>query len=82
MQFVGQGRCEDVLTCPLQSASEYRFCHQVPEFVESLPSVLASQQTTVRLAKQGFATSPVRDLNALEYKGIFHTGVHKICHAA
>ena len=49
MKFVGQGRCEDVLTYPLHSASVYRFCSSVPGFVVSLPSVLASQQTTLRL---------------------------------
>ena len=49
MKFVGQGRCEDVLTYPLHVASVYRFCSSVPEFVVSLPSLLASQQTSLRL---------------------------------
>ena len=52
MKFVGQGRCEDVLTYPLLSASVYRFCSSVPEFVVSFPSVLASQQTTLRLTNK------------------------------
>ncbi|MFM7853029.1 MAG: hypothetical protein ACKOC0_03610 [Cytophagales bacterium] len=49
MKFVGQGRCEDVLPYPFHVASVYRSCSSVPEFVVSLPSVLASQQTTLRL---------------------------------
>ena len=52
MKFVGQGRCEDVLTYPLHVASVYRFCSSVPEFAVSLPSVLASRQTTLRLANR------------------------------
>ena len=52
MNFVGQGRCEDVLTYPLHVASVYRFCPSVPGFAVSLPSVLASQQTTLRLANR------------------------------
>jgi hypothetical protein len=50
MKFVGPGLCEDVLTYPLLVASVYRSCSSVLEFAVSLPSVLASQQTTLRLA--------------------------------
>jgi hypothetical protein len=52
MKFVGQGRCEDVVTYPLHVASVYRSCSSVPEFAVSLPSVLASQQTTPDMAGQ------------------------------
>jgi hypothetical protein len=50
LKFAGQGLCKDVLAYPLHVASVYRFCSSVPEFAVSLPSVLASQQTTLRLA--------------------------------
>jgi hypothetical protein len=52
MKFVGQGRCEDVLTYPLHVASVYRFCSSVPEFAVSLPSLLGSLQTSLRLASR------------------------------
>src|SRR6187402_3102029 len=52
MKFVGQGLCKDVLAYPLLSASVYRFCSSVPEFVVSLPSVHASRQTTLRLTNR------------------------------
>jgi hypothetical protein len=79
MKFVGQGRCEDVLTYPLHSASVYRSCSSVPGFVVSLPSVLASQQTTLRL------TNWLRQLanERLALSGIFKVslpmlGAHKM----
>ena len=68
MKFVGQGRCEDVLTYPLHVASVYRFCSSVPEFAVSLPSVLASQQTTLRLANW---------LHQLANEGIALSGINR-----
>lgn len=50
MKFVGQGRCEDVLTYPLHVASVYPSCSSVPDFAVSLPSVHGSLHTTLRLA--------------------------------
>ena len=82
MKFVGQGRCEDVLTYPLHVASVYRFCPSVPEFAVSLPSVLASQQTTLRLANRLHQLACER-LTLSGIFGIFDTfalmlGAHKM----
>ena len=52
MKFIGQEHCKDVLAYPLHVASVYRFCSSVPDFVVSLPSVLTSQQTTLRLTNR------------------------------
>ena len=52
MKFIGQGLCKDVLAYPLHVASVYRFCSSVPEFIVSLSSVHASQQTTLRLTNR------------------------------
>jgi hypothetical protein len=81
MNFVGQGRCEDVLTYPIHVASVYRFCSSVPEFAVSLPSVLVSQQTTLRLANWFHQLTNER-LSLSGILGIFDTfalmlGAHK-----
>ena len=75
------GRYKGVVAYLKQICLIYRSCSSVPEFAVSLPSLLSSPTTSLRLANASGTTPRIRDFHPLEKKnhprtiGIFN----KIC---
>ena len=75
------GCYKGVVAYPKQICLIYRSCSSVPDFAVSLPSLLSSPTTSLRLANASGTTPRIRDFHPLEKKnhprtiGIFN----KIC---
>ena len=65
---------------PRQLCLIYRFCSSVPDFAVSLPSLLSSPTTSLRLANASGTTPCIRDLHPLEkYTCLEHCLTKIIC---
>lgn len=63
---------------PRQLCLIYRFCSSVPDFAVSLPSLLSSPTTSLRLANASGTTPCIRDLHPLEKYTCFKHSLTKI----
>ena len=74
------GRYKGVVAYPKQICLIYRSCSSVPDFAVSLPSLLSSPTTSLRLANASGTTPCIRDLHPLEkYTCLEHCLTKIIC---